>query len=77
MRRARAASRALKEFKTTTGCTGVPCCLQVNYPGIQIASFFIIAGLHTVMLGSLVTLIKMVSAHIVTVHENHLCLTCA
>ena len=66
MRRAakkeRDAGKALQDFKAKTGCTGVPCFLQVEYPGIQIASFFIIAGLHTVMLDSLVTLIRMVSA---------------
>ena len=54
------AQKACSEHKTNTGCTGIPVPVQVSYPGIQIASFFMIAGLHTVMLGSLVTLIKLV-----------------
>ena len=64
-----AAQKEFSQFKAETGCTGVPVPLQVGYPGVQIASFFIIAGMHTVMLGSLVTLIQLVSAA-----QSHTCI---
>lgn len=45
---------------------GVPPPMMVDYPGLVVGSFAAIAGLHTVMLGALVTMLRLVNTRFLT-----------